>query len=123
MCQQPGYSISIDPKIQQWVIWPGDVFYCRMAPRQFEADLNLPKGVKGTLRLYIIDPDNFQGGRKETIVVGGDTVGTFENFQHGRWIDVPVSAEKTADGKLSIRVINARKGSNAVLSDILWIEE
>ena len=87
-----------------------------MAPQQFEADLNLPKGVSGTLRLYITDPDNFQGGRKETIVVGGETVGTFENFQKGRWIDVPVSSEKTADGKLSIQVINARSGSNAVLS-------
>jgi hypothetical protein len=112
----------MDPKIQQWVIWNGDVFYCRMASRQFEADLNLPAGAKGTLRLYIIDPDNFQGGRKETIVVGGDTVGTFENFQQGRWIDVPMSAEKTASGKLSIQVINARTGSNAVLSDIVWLE-
>ncbi|HTB83496.1 MAG TPA: glycoside hydrolase family 172 protein [Candidatus Sulfotelmatobacter sp.] len=122
LSHQPGYSISMDPKIRQWVIWDGDVFYCRLAPRQFEADINLPAGAKGTLRLYITDPDNFQGGRKETIVVGGDTVGTFENFQQGRWIDVPVSAEKTASGKLSIQVINARTGSNAVLSDIVWIE-
>ena len=94
-----------------------------MAPHQFEVDLNLPKGAKGTLRLYITDPDSFQGGRKETITVGGDTVGTFENFQHGCWIDVPVSAEKTADGKLSIQVANARKGSNAVLSNIIWLEQ
>ncbi|HVM47832.1 MAG TPA: glycoside hydrolase family 172 protein [Candidatus Acidoferrum sp.] len=123
VCHQPGYSITLAPKIQQWVIWPGDVFYCRMAQRQFEADLNLPKGATGTLRLYIIDPDNFQGGRKETIVVGGENIGTFENFQKGRWIDVPVSAQKTAEGKLSIQVINARTGSNAVLSNILWIEK
>ncbi len=120
---EPGYSITMSPtNVQQWVIWPGDTFYCRMAPRQFEVDVNLPKGAAGTLRLYITDPDNFQGGRKETIVVGGETVGTFENFQQGRWIDVPVSPEKTADGKLSIEVINARRGSNAVLSDIVWIE-
>ncbi len=119
---QPGYSITIDPKIQQWVIWDGDVFYCRMNPHEFEADLNLPNGAKGTLRLYIIDPDNFQGGRKETIVVGGETIGIFENFQQGRWIDVPIASEKKADGKLSIKIINARTGSNAVLSDIVWIE-
>ena len=93
-----------------------------MDKQQFKVVLNLPKGAKGTLRLYIIDPDNFQGGRKETIVVGGDNVGTFENFQTGRWIDVPVSAEKTAEGKLSIQAINARSGSNAVLSNIMWIE-
>jgi hypothetical protein len=123
VCHQPGYSVSIDPKIQQWVIWDGDVFYCRMNRQKFEVDLNLPKGSKGTLRLYIIDPDNFQGGRKETIVVGGETVGTFENFQKGRWIDVAVGGEKTSDGKLSIQVINARKGSNAVLSNIVWLEQ
>lgn len=122
VCHEPGYSVYMDPKIQQWVIWPGDTFYCRMAPRQFEADLTLPKGVKGTLRLYIIDPDNFQGGRKETIVVGARTVGTFENFQKGRWVDVPVGSDKTANGKLTIEIINARSGSDAVLSDILWME-
>jgi hypothetical protein len=120
---EPGYFITIDPKIQQWVIWNGDTFYCRMNPRQFEVDLNLPKGATGTLRLYITDPDNFQDGRRETIVVGGEMVGTFENFQNGRWIDVPVGPEKTADGKLSIKVINARSGSNAVLSNILWLEK
>ena len=99
------------------------MFYCRQAPHEFEADVNLPKGATGTLRLYIIDPDNFQGGRKETIDVNGETVGTFEKFQQGRWIDVPVSSEKTADGKLSIKIMNARIGSNAVLSDIVWIEK
>lgn len=119
----PGYSITIDPKIQQWVIWPDPFFYGRMAPRQFEADLSLPKGASGTLHLYITDPDNFQGGRKENIVVAGDTIGTFENFQKGRWIDVPVSSEKTADGKLPIKIINARDSSNVVLSDIMWIEK
>lgn len=123
LCHAAGYSVTIDPKVQQWVIWPDPYFYCRMAPRQFDADLNLPKGVTGVLRLYITDPDNFQGGRKETIVVGGDTVGTFANFQQGRWIDVPVGSQKTADGKLSIHIINARAGSNCVLSDIMWIEK
>ena len=31
----------MDPKIQQWDIWPDPFFYGRMAPRQFEADVNL----------------------------------------------------------------------------------
>ena len=122
--QEPGYSVTFNPtNTQQWVIWPGDVFYCRMNKYRFGADLTLPKGVQGILRLYITDPDNFEGGRKETINVGGETVGTFENFQQGRWIDVPISAEKTANGQLSVKVINARHGSNAVLSDILWVEK
>jgi hypothetical protein len=33
------------------------------------------------------------------------------------------AAVKTADGQLSIKIINARSGSNAVLSDIMWIEK
>ncbi|MGH7979260.1 MAG: DUF2961 domain-containing protein, partial [Limisphaerales bacterium] len=123
VCHDPGYSITFPPKIQEWVIWPDPFFYCRMAPRKLEANIDLPKRASGTLRLYIIDPDNYQGGRRETIVVGGERVGTFENFQKGRWIDVPVGPEKTADGKLTIQVINARAGSNAVLSDIVWIEK
>ena len=60
------------------------------------------------------------GGRKETIIVGGEPVGTFDHFHEGRWIEVPV---KTADGKLSVQVVNARDGANAVLSKIEWIEK
>ena len=85
--------------------------------------MSLPKNVAGTLRLYIIDPDNYGGGRKETIIVGGDTVGTFDHFQTGRWIEVPVSTDKTMDGKLTVRVVNARDGANAVLSKVEWIEK
>jgi hypothetical protein len=91
---------------------------------EFGLTLNLPKGHKGTLRLFIVDSDNFQGGRKETIVVGGEPVGTFENFQRGRWVEVPVGADKTADGKLEIRMTNAHPGlANAVVSKVEWVEK
>ncbi len=117
------YWVSWDKQSNPWDGWDGDVFYCRQNPKKVQLQLSMPEKVAGTLRLYIIDPDNYQGGRKETIVVGGETVGTFEHFQAGRWVEVPVGANKTADGKLDIQVINARDGANAVLSKVEWIEK
>lgn len=122
MCEQPGYSVMIDPEADAWTGWEGDVFYCRSAPRHFDLELNLPKEARGILRLYIIDPDNFQGGRKETIIVAGEPVGTFDHFHEGRWIEVPIGPDKTADGKVRVQVVNARDGANAVLSKLEWRE-
>jgi hypothetical protein len=120
---EPGYSISWVGASEQWDGWDGKVSYCRQNSKEFGFQLGLPKEAKGLLRLYIIDPDNYQGGRKETIVVGGDTVGTFEHFQDGRWIEVPVNSDKTVDGKLDVKIVNARDGANAVLSKVEWIEK
>ena len=106
--------------------WTGDVFYCRASVSQFSVQVNLPAGAGangGHLRLYIIDPDNYAGGRKETLIVEGQTVGTFQNFQAGQWIDVPITAVQTTDHQLNIQVLNARSGSNAVLSILEWIEQ
>jgi len=55
--------------------------------------------------------------------VSGQRVGTFEHFYDGRWIEVPVGSDKTADGKLSVEIVNARKGANAVLSKVEWMEK
>ena len=63
------------------------------------------------------------GGRKETIIVGGNTVGTYDHFQNGQWVEVPVNTDMTAGGKLSVQIVNARDGANAVLSKIEWIEK
>jgi hypothetical protein len=98
------------------------VFYCRQNPKEIGFSLELPKKAKGILRLYIIDPDNYQGGRKETIIVGGKTVATFDHFQEGRWIEVPADGKKTGEGNLSVQIVNARAGANAVLSKVEWVE-
>jgi hypothetical protein len=102
------------------------VFYCRVSYTQFSAQLNLPTGAAtngGHLRLFIIDPDNYAGGRKQTVLVEGQTVGTYQNFQTGQWIDVPVTASQTADHQINLQVLNARSGSNAVLSILEWLEQ
>jgi hypothetical protein len=120
---RPGYSISWTGVSEEWSGWDGPVFYCRQNSKEFGFQLGLPKGSTGLLRLYIVDPDNFQGGRKETIVVSGQRVGTFEHFHDGRWIEVPIGSDKTAEGKLSVEIVNARKGANAVLSKVEWTEK
>lgn len=120
---EPGYSVSWDGKSEQVQVWPGEVPFCRQNSREFSFNLELPKNTSGVLRLYIIDPDKYQGGRAETIIVAGETVGTFDHFENGRWVEVPVGSEKTANGKLNVQVINAREGANAVLSKIEWLEK
>ena len=120
------YSVTWDTNSYTYSGWTGDVFYCRASVSQFSVQVNLPAGAGangGHLRLYIIDPDNYAGGRKETLIVEGQTVGTFQNFQAGQWIDVPITAVQTTDHQLNIQVLNARSGSNAVLSILEWIEQ
>jgi hypothetical protein len=122
---EPGYSISWNTNAisQRGQNWGGEVFYCRANQKEFGFDLKLPKGNKGILRLYIIDPDETGGGRKETIIVGGETIGTFEHFEDGRWVEVPVGPDKTPDGTLSVQIVNALEHANAVLSKVEWLEK
>ncbi|HEX3627042.1 MAG TPA: DUF2961 domain-containing protein [Verrucomicrobiae bacterium] len=118
------YSVTWDANSYEYSGWPGQVYFCRASSTNFSAQLSLPPGSRdgGLLRLYIIDPDNFQGGRQETIIVDGQTIGTFSNFQSGEWINVPVTAAQCASGVVVIKVVNARTTSNAVLSMIEWID-
>ncbi|HXC35153.1 MAG TPA: glycoside hydrolase family 172 protein [Candidatus Acidoferrales bacterium] len=120
---EPGYSVSWTGSNEQWSGWSDDTYYCRQNSRELHFGLNLPKSAGGLLRLYIIDPDNYDGGRKETIVVGDKTIGTYDHFQDGRWVEAPVSPAETADGKLSVRIANAQDVANAVISKIEWMEK
>lgn len=119
----PDYSVSWAGNSEKWSGWDSDTYYCRQDSRQLDFRVDLPKGAAGTLRLYIIDPDNYDGGRKESIVVGGKTIGTYDHFQDGRWVEAPVDSAETADGKLSVRIVNAQDAANAVVSKIEWIEK
>ena len=117
----PGYSAT-SLQGQAWSGWSGDVYHARSDAHEVRVQLNVPKAVAGTARIYIIDPDDFSGGRKESIIVGGQTFGPYENFQAGRWIECPVSAEKNNSGKIEISAINQRPDGNAVISLIEWLE-
>ncbi|HEV2330434.1 MAG TPA: glycoside hydrolase family 172 protein [Verrucomicrobiae bacterium] len=120
---EPGYSVAWTGTSEQWSGWSDDTYYCRQNSTELRFGLNLPKGAGGLLRLYIIDPDNYDGGRKETIIVGGKTIGTYDHFQSGRWVDASVSPTGTADGKLNVRIANAQDVANAVVSKIEWVEK
>ncbi|HEY1684060.1 MAG TPA: glycoside hydrolase family 172 protein [Tepidisphaeraceae bacterium] len=120
---EPGYSFSWHGDSQRWNDWDSDIFYCRSDPKELSLQLNVPPRATGTLRLFITDPDNYQGGRKETISVAGKTIGTFDHFQKGRWIEVPIDSTTTADGKLPIHILNENSNANAVLSKVEWIEK
>ena len=73
--------------------------------------------------MFVIDPDNFEGGRIEEIFVGGKSLGVIKSFQKGKWINCVLEKEDTASGKVRIEVRNARKGSNAIISILEWIEK
>ena len=129
LCGRPGKEIiyaepGFDAKAQSGYTWDGwnlPVYYCRAGDKELQIELTVPKGVRGLLRLYVIDPDNFQGGRRETITVAGKSLGEVRDFQEGRWLECNINPEQSADGKIQIRVRNARQGSNAVLSIIEWV--
>jgi hypothetical protein len=98
------------------------VYHCRAADEELQIELTVPKKMRGTVRLYVIDPDDFEGGRKQTMRIAGKSLGMVENFQEGRWLEQYITANESADGKILIQARNARQGSNAVISIIELIE-
>jgi hypothetical protein len=118
----PGYNAESRQGFA-WTDWPGDVYHARADEHEARLQLNVPKAAAGTVRVYIIDPDNFGGGRKEKLVVAGQTLGSFENFQAGRWIECPISAEQSANGKVDVSALNVNPEANAVISLVEWVEK
>lgn len=103
--------------------WKTEVNHCWASDKEpLELDIFCPKGAAGMLRLYILDADNFGGGRKESITVAGRLAGNCENFQQGRWIDVPVSATDTSEGNCPVLFTNLREGANVVVSKVVFVK-
>ncbi len=116
-----GYSAAMKQGYA-WSGWGLPVHYARAGNEVVEIELGVPKGAVGLVRAYIIDPDTFEGGRKETLAIAGHAFGPLEQFQQGRWVEQRVSAAETGEGKVLVRATNARKGSNAVVSILEWVE-
>ena len=106
-----------------WDGWSLPVYHCRAADQELQIELTVPKGAQGTARLYVIDPDNFQGGRKQTVAIAGKSLGLVENFAEGRWLEQPITPNESAEGRVLIEARNARESSNAVISIIEWIQK
>ena len=103
--------------------FPPPVYYCRAGEQEAVVELTVPKGAAGTVRVYVIDPDVFEDGRKQEVFAGGKSLGTVENFSKGKWLERTLGTQETADGKVAVRVKNARQGANAVVSIIEWVQE
>ncbi len=104
-----------------WSGWGLPVYHSRAGNQEVAIELAVPKNSAGLVRVFIIDPDEFEGGRKETLSIAGNELGSFANFQEGKWIEQPVTSEQTAQGKVLVKADNAREGSNAVISIIEWV--
>jgi hypothetical protein len=105
-----------------WSGWSPPVYHARAGDQETSIELTVPKNAAGLVRVFVVDPDEFEGGRRESVFVGGEDVGTIEKFEEGKWIEHAVGPAQTADGRVVIRAVNARKGSNAVISIIEWVE-
>ena len=66
----------------------------------------------------VIDPDNFEGGRRQKVTVAGRSLGLIESFQDGRWLEQHITPRDSSDGTVLVEAHNARDGSNAVISII-----
>ena len=106
-----------------WSGWGLPIYYARAGNEEVTIELTVPKGAPGLVRVYVIDPDNFEGGRKQKVFIAGEDMGTLDKFQEGKWLEHGVSTGQTADGKVLVRAVNTREGSNAVISIIEWVEK
>jgi hypothetical protein len=104
-----------------WDGWSLPVYHCRADDKKLQIELTVPNDTVGLVRLCVIDPDNFEGGRKQTVSVAGKSVGLVEKFQEGRWLEQHIGAQDSADGRVLIEARNARQGSNAVISIIEFV--
>ena len=81
----------------------------------------MPKGAAGTVRVFVTDPDTFQGGRKEEVFAAGQSLGLVQNIEQGKWLEKRLTAEQTARGQVLVRAVNRNPESNAVISMIEWV--
>jgi len=105
-----------------WNGWAFPVYHARADTRAVEIQVTVPKMSSGLLRVYVLDADNYDGGRKQKITLGHEKARLIENFSDGRWLERRISSAEAAEGTISIRATNARKGGNAVISIVEWVE-
>jgi hypothetical protein len=118
---EPGYNAEVKQGFA-YTGWPFPVFHTRADEKEVQIRMTLPAGKAGRLRLFMIDPDHFMGGRHQEIFVGQTSVGEVKDFDKGHWLEIPVTPEITSSGSLLIRIVNRNPRSNAVVSIVEWVE-
>ncbi len=104
-----------------WNGWGLPVYHARADKKKVELELSVPKNAAGLVRVYVIAPDDYDGGRKQTLGIAGEEI-PMEHFQDGKWIERRIGSDQTASGKVKIRASNSRKGGNAVISIVEWVQ-
>ncbi len=118
---EPGFGAT--PKGgYAWEGWAFPTYHARADAKAFEVELSVPKEAQGTVRIFVIDPDNFEGGRKQRVSVDGLDWGVTDQFQEGKWLERQIGAAETADGRVTVRASNEKTNSNAVISIVEWVE-
>jgi hypothetical protein len=117
---EPGFAAQVKEGFA-YAGWDPPVYHCRASEKAVQIEFAVPARTAGNLRLFMIDPDRFRGGRKQIVRAAGKTLGNVEDFAQGRWLEYKVSAEQTESGKLLIEVANNLEGANAVISIVEWI--
>jgi hypothetical protein len=119
---EPDFGAAIK-KGYAYESWSLPVYHCRADKDEVEVTLTVKPGTRGTARLFVIDPDHFEGGRRQRVAVNGTSLGEIADFVEGRWLGCPLDASQTAQGSVRIQAFNARSGANAVISIIEWIQD
>lgn len=101
--------------------WANEVYYCLAGERRVQVALQAPAGETGLLRIFVIDPDRFAGGRAESILVEGKEIARIEDFHEGKWIETRLTPDDTADGNVVVAAENLKADGNAVISIVEWI--
>jgi hypothetical protein len=102
--------------------WSPPVYHCRADNQELQIEVTVPRNATGKLRLFMIDPDRFEGGRRQTVRVAGADLGEVADFVEGRWLEKALGPDETREGNVLIQARNARNGSNAVVSIVEWVE-
>jgi len=131
LCGRPGKELiyaetgygAAPQKGYAWNGWGLPVYHARAGNDEASILLTVPQGAAGLVRVFVIDPDNFDGGRQEKLTIAGQEFGPITAFQEGKWIESRLGAGQTAGGKVPVRATNLRKGSNAVISIVEWVEK
>jgi serine/threonine-protein kinase len=100
---------------------PAPRSYCWSDGKEVKVELRVPPRTAGKLRLFFTQMKG--EGRKQKVLVQGKTIGDFQDFDSGKWVEVPQTAGDTKEGKIEITVQNLVPSINAVISEIEFVPQ
>jgi hypothetical protein len=113
-------TTSTDPRALQEVGSSNRIAAGWYSPTSFTVNVNLTDGQTHQLALYLLDWDQFGGGRNEQVQILDATTGnvlsteTVSNFSNGEYLVWNVS------GDIEIKITNLNSSSNAVLNGLFF---